>query len=78
MLHHTAAPSLLTVDEVARYLHVHRSTIYRLLKRNQLPPALKIGDRWCFNVEEVDRWRAEQQIRAPRLSTQRLFPEDRK
>jgi excisionase family DNA binding protein len=67
---HAAAPGLLTVDGVAAYLHVHRSTIYRLLKRNELPPALKIGNRWCFNVEEIDRWRAERQIQPPPISRQ--------
>jgi predicted DNA-binding transcriptional regulator AlpA len=40
---HAAATRLLTVREVAGYLHVHRSTIYRLLKRNELPPALKMA-----------------------------------
>ncbi len=40
---HPVATPVLTVDEAANYLHVSRSTIYRLLKRNQLP-ALRIGN----------------------------------
>jgi excisionase family DNA binding protein len=53
---HAAATRRLTVDEVADYLRVSRSTIYRLLKRNQLP-ALRIGNDLRFDVEEIDCWR---------------------
>lgn len=31
------APAVMTVREVAAYLRVHPSTIYRLLKRGQIP-----------------------------------------
>jgi excisionase family DNA binding protein len=50
------------VKEVANYLQVSRATVLRLLKRDQLP-AFKIGSDWRFNVEQIDRWRAEQEIR---------------
>jgi excisionase family DNA binding protein len=49
-------PEILTVAEVAAYLRVHPSTIYRLLKAHQLP-AFHVGGDWRFNVEEIDRWR---------------------
>ncbi len=62
---HTAATRLLAVGEVANYLHVSRSTIHRLLKRNEIP-AFKVGRDWRFNVEEIDRWRVERQISTPR------------
>jgi excisionase family DNA binding protein len=65
---HAILARLLTVDEVADYLRVSRSTVYRLLKRNQLP-AFKIGNDWRFDVEEIDRWRDEREIRTPRHST---------
>jgi excisionase family DNA binding protein len=58
-------PRILTVKEVAKYLHVSRTTIFRLLKRHELP-AFKIGGDWRFNVEQIDRWLAEQEIRTPR------------
>jgi excisionase family DNA binding protein len=51
-------PPILTLENVAEYLRVHPSTIYRLLKRNQLP-AFKLGRDWRFNQESIDRWRAE-------------------
>jgi excisionase family DNA binding protein len=45
----------MTVREVSAYLRVHRSTIYRLLKRHQT--AFQVGSDWRFNIEEIDRWR---------------------
>jgi excisionase family DNA binding protein len=50
---------VLTVNELAEYLRVHRSTIYRLLKRGQLP-GFKIGSDWRFNIEVIDDWRMKQ------------------
>ncbi len=61
---HTAA-SVLTVGEVADYLRVSRSTVFRLLKQKELP-AFKVGRVWRFNVQQIDRWRAEREIRTPR------------
>jgi excisionase family DNA binding protein len=51
-----ADAKVLTVIELAAYLHVHRSTIYRLLKKHELP-AFRIGSDWRFNVEDIDEWR---------------------
>jgi excisionase family DNA binding protein len=50
--------AILTVQNVAEYLRLHPSTIYRLLKTKQLP-AFKIGGDWRFNRESIDRWRAD-------------------
>ena len=50
---------VLTVNELAEYLRVHRSTIYRLLKKGLLP-GFKIGSDWRFNVEVIDDWRMRQ------------------
>jgi excisionase family DNA binding protein len=45
---------VLTVQEVSRYLRVHPSTIYRMLKKNQLP-AFRVGSDWRFTVEAIDK-----------------------
>ena len=50
---------VLTASELSEYLRVHRSTIYRLLKKGQLP-GFKIGSDWRFNVEAIDQWRMQQ------------------
>lgn len=54
-----SSTKVLTVNELAEYLRVHRSTIYRLLKKGQLP-GFKIGSDWRFNVEVIDAWRLRQ------------------
>jgi excisionase family DNA binding protein len=54
----TVRTRVLTVQEVSRYLRVHPSTIYRMLKKNQLP-AFRVGSDWRFTVEAIDKWRSE-------------------
>jgi excisionase family DNA binding protein len=49
----------MTVREVSPYLQVYPSTIYRLLKRHQIP-AFHMGSDWRFNIEEIDSWRLAQ------------------
>ena len=49
---------VLTVQEVSTYLRVHPSTIYRMLKKNQLP-AFRVGSDWRFTVEAIDKWRED-------------------
>ncbi|MGO9604615.1 MAG: helix-turn-helix domain-containing protein [Candidatus Binataceae bacterium] len=50
------ADEVMTVKEVAEYLKVHYTTIYRLLKRSQIP-AFQIGGDWRFYRERIDEWR---------------------
>jgi excisionase family DNA binding protein len=55
-----AEPSrLMTVRDLSEYLHVHISTIYRMLKQHEIP-AFRIGSDWRFNIESVHRWCSEQ------------------
>jgi excisionase family DNA binding protein len=58
------AAQILTVQSVAEYLRVHPATIYRLLKRKELP-AFKIGRDWRFRRKSIDHWRSEAERRAP-------------
>ena len=46
---------VLTLQEVAKYLRVHPSTVYRLAKKGQIP-AFKLGSDWRFNLESIDQW----------------------
>jgi excisionase family DNA binding protein len=50
-------PKVMTVEEVSQYLHIHPSTLYRLLKRGEIP-AFRIGSDWRFNIEAIDVWRS--------------------
>ena len=55
-----ATPSvMMTLEEVARYLRLHNSTIYRLARAGIIP-AVKIGGQWRFNSQRVDEWLAAQ------------------
>jgi excisionase family DNA binding protein len=55
---------VLTVQDVSNYLRVHPSTIYRMLKKNQLP-AFRVGSDWRFTVEAIDKWRASVESGVP-------------
>ena len=55
----------LTLREVADYLRVHPTTIYRLLKKNQIP-AFKVGSDWRFNLESIDGWRSSAERADPK------------
>jgi excisionase family DNA binding protein len=50
---------LMTVQELSEYLHVHKSTIYRMLRQREFP-GFRIGSDWRFNIEAVDRWCSKQ------------------
>jgi len=47
--------TILTVPEVCEYLHVSQATVYRLLRRKNIP-AFRIGKNWRFNIGELERW----------------------
>jgi excisionase family DNA binding protein len=50
----------MTLSELAEYLRVHPSTIYRHLKKGEIP-CWKMGSDWRFNREQIDKWRIEQE-----------------
>ncbi len=45
--------------EVSKYLRVHPTTIYRLLRLKQIPGFL-VGSEWRFDIDALDRWRRGQ------------------
>jgi excisionase family DNA binding protein len=47
--------TVMTTEEVAQYLHVHPSTVYRLLKNRSIP-AFKVGSEWRFSRDSIERW----------------------
>jgi excisionase family DNA binding protein len=51
-----AAPGdVLTIDELAAYLKISKSTLYKLAQDGALP-GLKVGKRWRFHKEAIDAW----------------------
>lgn len=55
-------PRVMTVKELSAYLRVHPSTIYKLLRRGELP-GFRIGTDWRFNAEVIDRWCLERNLK---------------
>lgn len=50
---------ILTVAEVAILLRLHPTTIYRLVKRGELP-GFKIGDNWRISSDALESWILQQ------------------
>ena len=69
-----AMPRVMTVKDLSDYLRVHPSTVYKLLRRGELP-GFRIGTDWRFNAEVIDRWCLERNqpsfVAAPSKSTAR-------
>jgi len=47
---------VVTVTEAAEFLHVHRSTLDRMIKRGELPGAFRVGGVWRFKLDELERF----------------------
>ncbi len=57
---------ILTVQELAVYLHSAPTTIYRLLKSGRIP-AFRLGGSWRFRMDDIDRWIQQGDVTAPRV-----------
>jgi excisionase family DNA binding protein len=63
---------VLSVQELAEYLRVGPATIYRLLKRRELP-GYRVGSEWRFNLESIDGWRRARERPDPEMEQLRLL-----
>lgn len=54
---------LMSVDQVAKYLQLNRSTVYDWAQKGKLP-AIKLGQLWRFRRGEIDTWLETQKIEA--------------
>jgi excisionase family DNA binding protein len=50
---------ILNVSELSKYLHIHKTTIYRLLREGKLP-GFRVGSDWRFNVDAIEQWQRDQ------------------
>lgn len=46
---------VLTIDELAEYLKISKSTLYKLAQEGSVP-GQKVGRHWRFHKEAVDQW----------------------
>jgi excisionase family DNA binding protein len=67
----SAAPAVITVDELALLLRLDRKTAYAAIGRGEIPGFRRIGGRLRGSRETVLRWLAEGQGRVPRSARSR-------
>ena len=54
---------LLTLKEAAEYLRMHKGSLYRLLESGKTDiPAIKLGGKWLFNLESLNRYLTEKEL----------------
>lgn len=51
---------VMTVKELAAYLKIPKSTLYKLVREGQMP-SQKVGRHLRFRKETIDRWLDQQQ-----------------
>lgn len=64
-----AKREVMTIDELAAYLQIPKSTLYRLAHDRKVP-GRKVGRQWRFHRDAVDTWLAEGHsvLEHPRMS----------
>jgi excisionase family DNA binding protein len=60
---------IMTIHEVADYLHCHFITVYRLIKAGL--PAFRIGSDWRFRRADLKKWIEEHHVRPARIESSR-------
>ena len=54
-------PTIMTLEEVAKYLRVHKSTVYRMAREGSIPSS-KVANQWRFRKARIDEWLMEREI----------------
>lgn len=62
------AAAVQTIDELAEYLRIPKSTLYKLAREGKIP-AQKVGRHWRFRKEAIDRWLEQQPAESDSLRT---------
>lgn len=53
-----ATSGVFTIDELAQYLKISKSTLYKLAQDGRIP-GQKVGRHWRFRKATIDRWLEE-------------------
>jgi excisionase family DNA binding protein len=51
---------ILTLEELATYLKIPKSTLYKLVQEGRIP-GQKLGKQWRFAKKAIDQWLEHQQ-----------------
>ena len=52
---------VMTIDELAEYLKLSKSTLYKLCQAGKIP-GQKVGRHWRFHKAVIDRWLGDQRV----------------
>jgi excisionase family DNA binding protein len=52
---------IMTIDELAAYLKIPKSTLYKLVREGFIP-SQKIGRHWRFRQAAIDRWLKDREV----------------
>ena len=65
----TKSKQVMTVKDIADYLHMHPMTIYKYVKEGKIP-AFKVGTSWRIRRDSIQKWikESEQQKERGRLN----------
>ena len=55
---------VLTIEELADYLKIPKSTLYKLVREGKIP-SQKIGRHWRFRKGAIDHWLGETRANEP-------------
>ena len=47
--------NVLTIEELAGYLRIPKSTLYKLVREGSVP-CQKVGKHWRFHKDAIDEW----------------------
>lgn len=56
-----APPEVMTISELAEYLQVSKSSLYKLVQQGKVP-GQKVGKHWRFSRAVIDGWLANDPI----------------
>ena len=60
----------MTLQQVAEYLQLSKDMIYRLAQSGRIP-ASKVGSRWRFRQERIDRWMEDLAVNTDALDSRK-------
>jgi excisionase family DNA binding protein len=55
---------VLTIEELATYLKIPKSTLYKLVREGKIP-SQKIGRHWRFRKGAIDHWLEDTRVSEP-------------
>ena len=61
---------VLTIEELAAYLKIPKSTLYKVVREGKIP-SQKVGRHWRFRKGAIDHWLEETSAHEPGLGRDR-------